>query len=216
MLYVAGALWADPNLEEGERLLLENKPKEALPFLEKALNEDPTDEKTYLYLGIVHEQLQDTEKAIAVFRRGLDVATTVLDVLYFNIGNNYFRLGEYVTADEMYTQGIAKNADHSETYLNRANTRLMLENYRGALADYSMYLLLKPFNEQRGRVERMIEILSAIIQEEEQEKRQELERQRALMNEVLNSLRNASEDTRNLSAGAEEIEEAYDEVDIED
>ena len=44
---------------------------------------------------------------------------------------------------------------------------------------------------------------------------EELERQKALLNEVLDSLKNASEDTRNLSAGSEEIQEEYEEIDIE-
>jgi hypothetical protein len=55
-----------------------------------------------------------------------------------------------------------------------------------------------------------------MLDEAERLKQEELARQKALLNEVLNSLQNASEDTRNLSAGSEEIQEQYDEVDIED
>jgi hypothetical protein len=55
-----------------------------------------------------------------------------------------------------------------------------------------------------------------MLDEAERLKQEELARQKALLNEVLNSLQNASEDTRNLSAGSEDIQEQYDEVDIED
>ena len=44
----------------------------------------------------------------------------------------------------------------------------------------------------------------------------ELANQQALLNEVLNSLNNASEDTRNLAADSEDIEEEYEEIDISD
>ena len=42
----------------------------------------------------------------------------------------------------------------------------------------------------------------------------ELARQQALMNQVLDTLQNASEDTLNLSAGSEKIQEEYEDIDI--
>ena len=53
------------------------------------------------------------------------------------------------------------------------------------------------------------------MEEAERKQQEELARQKALLDEVLNSLKNASEDTRNLSAGSEEIQEDYEEVDID-
>ena len=54
------------------------------------------------------------------------------------------------------------------------------------------------------------------LEEAERKRLEELERQKALLNDVLDSLKNASEDTRNLSAGSEDIQEEYEEIDIED
>ena len=216
VLLAANSLSGDSFLKEGERLLLEDNPKGALPALQNALNADPSNERIYLYLGLVHEQLQEYDKAISVMRRGLTIATSTTHLLHYNIGNNYFRLGEYIVADQMYTKAIGAHPDQPEPYLNRANARLKTKNYRGSLADYSMYLMLKPYSGQRDQIERVIAILSETLEQEEQKKRDQLERQRALMSEVLNSLRNASQDTRNLSSGSEDIEEAYDEVDIDD
>ena len=51
------------SLQQGEQLFLDNKPREALPHLEKALYENPQNEKIYLYLGIVYEQIGDMEKS---------------------------------------------------------------------------------------------------------------------------------------------------------
>ena len=171
LLLAANSLSGDSFLKEGERLLLEDNPKEALPALQSALNADPSNERTYLYLGLVHEQLQEYDKAISVMRRGLTIATSTTHLLHYNIGNNYFRLGEYIVADQMYTKAIGANPDQPEPYLNRANARLKTKNYRGSLADYSMYLMLRPHNGQRDQIERVIRILSETLEQEEQKKR---------------------------------------------
>ena len=49
-----------------------------------------------------------------------------------------------------------------------------------------------------------------------EQERQEQERQTALLNAVLTSLDNAAQNTKNLSAGSEGIQEQYDELDIAD
>jgi tetratricopeptide (TPR) repeat protein len=204
-------------LEEGEKLLMENKPREALPFLEQALNADPSEEKIYVYLGIAYEQVSENEKAIGVMQRGLDIAKKHRHLLYFNIGNNFFSQGENLLAADMYTKAIGADSGFAEPYLNRANARLVLEEYRGALNDYTVYLRLKPATEQRFEIERMIELLKAYLDQLEREEQEKADQEKALMNEVLNLLKNASEDAQNLSAGSEGIvEEEIEEIDIED
>jgi tetratricopeptide (TPR) repeat protein len=203
--------------EEGQKLFLDSKPQEALPLLLEALNADPANEGIYLYLGIVYEQLGQTDKSISIMRRGLNVADELADSLYFNIGNNFFRQNENIMAEDMYTKAISKNSGFPEPYLNRANSRINLENYRGALTDYTIYLKLKPETSQRTSVERMIRLLSDLLEDQEREERERTARERSLMNEVLNSLKNASEDALNLSTGTENIlEEEEEEIDIED
>ena len=203
-------------LQDGEKLFLQNRPKEAQPLLEQALYENPDDERLYLYLGIVYQQLGNPDKAIQVMRRGLAVAKGVKDLLYFNIGNNLFGQKEYTMAEQMYTNALESNRTLAAAYLNRANARLDLQNYPAARDDYVEYLRLDPATPQREPIEKLIALLGGLLDEQARLKQEELARQQALLNEVLNSLQNASEDTRNLSAGSETIEEQYDEVDIED
>lgn len=207
-------LLALTSLQEGEQLFLQNKPEAALPFLEKALYESPQEEKIYLYLGIVYEQLQSTEKSIQIMRRGLNVATSYKDLLYFNLGNNHFRREEYTLSEQMYTNALEVNPSLDDAYLNRANARLELEKYPEARQDYIDYLRQAPDTPQRENIEKIIALLGGILEQREQQRLAELERQKALMNEVLNTLKNASEDTRNLSAGSEKIQEEYEEIDI--
>jgi tetratricopeptide (TPR) repeat protein len=203
-------------LQQGEKLFLENRAQEAQPLLEQALNEDPNNERLYLYLGIVYEQLGNLDKSIQVMRRGLPVARGVKDLLYFNLGNDLFRQKEYTLAEQMYSNALEVNAGLDDAYLNRANSRLQLESYADARTDYIEYLRLAPATPQREAIEKLIALLGGMLDEQARLKQEELARQKALLNEVLNSLQNASEDTRNLSAGSEDIQEQYDEVDIED
>jgi Tfp pilus assembly protein PilF len=203
-------------LQQGQKYFLENRPKEAQPLLEQALYEDPDDERLYLWLGIVYQQLGNPDKSIQVMRRGLAVAKGVKDLLYFNIGNELFGQKEYTMADQMYTNALEANRTLAAAYLNRANARLQLQNYAAARDDYVEYLRLDPATSQRESIEKLIALLGSALDEQARLKQEELTRQQALLNEVLNSLQNASEDTRNLSAGSENIEERYDEVDIED
>ena len=80
-------------LREGERLFMENNLREALPLLEEALSADPNNEKVYLYLGIIYEQMNQAEKSINVLQRGAELAGSLRHLLYYNIGNNLFRMG---------------------------------------------------------------------------------------------------------------------------
>jgi tetratricopeptide (TPR) repeat protein len=203
-------------LQEGEKLFLQNRPREAMPLLEQALYENPDNERLYLYLGIVYQQVASVDKSIQVMRRGLSVARGVKDLLYFNLGNNLFGQKEYTLAEQMYSNALEANRVMEDAYLNRANARLQLESYAGARTDYIEYLRLAPATPQREAIEKLIALLGGVLDEAERLKQEELARQKALLNEVLNSLQNASEDTRNLSAGSEDIQEQYEEVDIED
>ena len=216
-LLLALLLAASP-LEEGEKLLMDNKPREAEAAFNVALAQEPGNEKLYLYLGLVYEQLNYPERAIQVLRRGLTLAGPHRDLLYFNMGNNYFRQERYSLAEEMYSRAIdergAAEAGGAGAWLNRANSRLKLGNLPGAVGDYRQYLELEPASPQRPQIERLLALLQGHLAEEARLKEEDAQRQQALLDEVLNSLRNASDDTRNLSAGSEQIEEKYDEVDI--
>jgi tetratricopeptide (TPR) repeat protein len=136
--------------------------------------------------------------------------------MYFNLGNNLFRQKEYTLAEQMYSNALETNRTFEDAYLNRANARLELASYTAARDDYIEYLRLAPNNPQREPIERLIALLGGLLDEQQRLKEEELAKQKALLNEVLNSLKNASEDTRNLSAGSENIQEQYDEIDIQD
>ena len=245
LLIVTATVSASPLLKRGEELYMQNKPDEAAAVLEAALEQQPRNERIYLYLGIVYEQLGRHERAAETLRKGLEVAGSHRGLIYFNLGNNYLAAGSPDLADEMYTQAIRSDGSLAEAYLNRANLRVRTEQYSSAVDDYTVYLTLAPSTPQRDEIRRMISLLRDIMEQErvrieEQERRarqeaeqqrvaeerrlaeeqrrreEEEERRRALLDSVLESLGGSSGETRSLGGGAEDIDEYEDKFDIAD
>jgi len=196
---VTAGFGASTFFDNGEALFVQNKPQDARPLLESALNDDPANEKTYLYLGIIYQQLGDAQKAINVLNRGLGVAASWKDLFYYNIGNDLFSRKDYATAADMYSKAVAVNKDLPDAYLNRANARLQLKGWDGALADYTLYLQLRPQDPQRPSIEKIIGLLRQAQDDAQRAAQADADKQKALMDEILKSLNNAGDDTKNLS-----------------
>lgn len=210
-------------LEKAEKLFLDNQPQEAATLMETALETNPGNPDLYLYLSIIYQQLGNYERAIGVLESGLNRAGGKLGMFHYNIGNFYFIQGRSALAEASYTSALAADGNYASAYLNRANARMNMKAYAGALSDYTVYLSLEPATPQRENIERMIAALKGYLQDEEARRlaeearrREEEARQQALLDSVLSSLQNASEDTTNLSAESEDIETDTVETDIDD
>ncbi len=199
--------------EKGEALFVQDKPQDAQPLLESALNEDPSNEKIYLYLGIIYQQLGDQQKAIDILRRGLNVASSYKDLMYYNMGNDFYSRKEYTLAEQMYSSALTANGNLAAGYLNRANARLQLQSYDGALADYTLFIQLRPQDPQRPSIEKVMGMIRQLLSDQETARQEEIAKQQALMNDVLNSLNRAGDDTKNLSV--ESIKGQTDPVDVD-
>jgi len=210
------AFSASTFLEKGEELFTQNHPLEAEPLLESALNDDPSNEKIYLYLGIIYQQLGDLDKAIDILKRGLSVSTSYKDLMYYNIANDMFARKDYALAEQMYTEALGVNKNLAEAYLNRANARLELQSYDGAVDDYTIFLQLQPQDPQRPQIEQVISLLRQMKEAKLKQQEEEVARQKALMSDVMNSLNNAGEDTKNLSVESIKAKDEPVNVDIKD
>ena len=210
------AFSASDFLEKGEALFIQNQPREAEPLLESALSDDPSNEKIYLYLGIVYQQLGDLDKAIEVLKRGLTVSASYKDLMYYNIGNDMFARKDYALAEQMYSQALDANKSLAEAYLNRANARLQLQSYDGAVDDYTVFLQLQPQDPQRPKIEEVVRLLRQMKEAKQKAQDEEIARQKALMNDVMSSLNNAGDDTKNLSVESIKAKDDPVSVDIKD
>jgi tetratricopeptide (TPR) repeat protein len=201
------------NFSRGEELLMQNKPEEAVIYLESAVADDPARVNTYLYLGIVYEQLGRTDEAIAIYRRILPSAGNLSANVANNLGNVYFQRGNTDEAERYYTQAIGFNSAFSRAYLGRANTGIKAGKLQNAVSDYEQYLALEPLSSQRASIEQLLTLIRAEfaaaetrrLLAEEEERRLAEEKQK-LLDSVYASLSSAADQSQSISSGAEGVE----------
>jgi Tfp pilus assembly protein PilF len=201
------------NFSKGEELLMQNKPAEAMVFLENAISDDSANVTAWLYLGIVYEQLGRGDEAIASYRRILPMAGNMSANVANNIGNVYFQKGNAEMAEQFYTQAIGFSSVYSRAYLGRANARIKAGNLRNAVDDYEQYLVLEPRSAQRPRIEQLVALIRSEFAAEERKKimaeeeaRILAEERQKLLDSVSASLQSAADFSKGISSGAESVE----------
>lgn len=202
---------------------MQNKLEQALPLLESALQEEQGNPRIYLYLGAIYHKLGLNKKALDIYKKGLDSTDGYDATFFYNIGNVYVSMGAADTAELMYTEALDIKTTYSSPYLNRANMRVKLGKYQEAIDDYTMYLRLEPDTPQRSNIEKMISLLSQKLieeqkrkEEEERQRKEEEARQKALLDSVLKSLDSAAEETQDIDAGTENVQDYSEELELAD
>ena len=155
-------LQAESSFARGEELFLQNRPQEALRYLEAAVSEDPAHVQASLFLGITYLQLNRLDDAIAAYRRILPRGGIETARIAFNLGNVYFLQGDNLLARQYFTHAIEANPMFASAYLNRANSFVRTGDLADAIRDYRLYLSLSPNSPQREQILRLI----SFIQEE--------------------------------------------------
>jgi len=202
---------------------MNNSPEEAVPMLRAAIEQEPKRTELFFYLGVAYEQLGEYRQAVETYQKGLQNTGKKKADFHHNIGTNYLRMGELESAVEHFTRALQANGNYAPAYLNRANTRVKLEKYEQAVADYEVYLSLKPNSEQKRNIEQMIallqekqELAEARRRAEEERKKEQERKRKELLDQVLGSLEKSEEETKNLSAGTGEVKEYEEDFDIVD
>ena len=171
---------------KGETLFSENKPEEAVLFLEEEIQNQTASADAYNYLGLAYFQLGDYEKSVAAFAKGLGVSGTNKKLLAYNQGNSYFAMKKYLDASKSYSLALSADSSYSDALLNRANAYTMEKLYDKAIDDYKKFLILKPEDKQKDSIIALIDALSKeIIRLEEEEKLQQAEAERIALEEAL-------------------------------
>ena len=212
-LLISAVCFGQDNYARGEDLFMQNKPAEAIVFLENSIAENSGDVMAFLYLGIAYEQTGRIDEAIAVYRRVLGNAGDLTAHVANNLGNAYFKKGAAEEAEVMYTQALAADRVYAPAYLGRANARVKKGSPLDAVSDYEQYLLLEPRAPQRANIERLVAFIKAESVEAERRRlvaeeaaRAEAERRQRLLDEVSASLQSAAGASQGLSSGAEDVE----------
>ena len=203
---------ARPDFARGEELFMQNKPGEALPFLEKAFVADQNHLEGALYLAMCYEQLEKFDEAITIYRKILPSGGNKEALIACNLGNLYFKKGSNSFAEQYYTQAIRSDPAYASAWLNRGNVRVKTGSLRDALPDYEHYLRLEPGSPQRSRIEKLISLIQEEFAAEEIRKlmveeaaRAEAERRQRLIDEVSASLQAQADEAEGIAAGAEDL-----------
>ena len=166
------SLFASDAYETGYNLFTTNKPAEAIPYLETALNDLAVSPSVYVYLGIAYYQTGKYPESLDIFKRGLSASGTNKRIIAFNAGNSAYAMRDYATAEEMFSLASVADPAFAAPVLNRANARLSQDKLQGALEDDQRYLVLDPYSSQRAEVEAIIRALQGemVYREEEKER----------------------------------------------
>ena len=222
LLILAIPAGAQSSFASGEELFMQNKPEEALKFLESAVSEDPAHVQAFLYLGIVYLQLNRADDAIATYIKILPKGGDETARIAFNLGNAYFVKGDHALARQYYTQAITEDPSYASAYLNRANALVKSGELADAVKDYERYLALDPATQKREQVEKLIAFINEEFAAAERRRlmaeaaaRAEVDRRKRLLEEVTESLQAAAEDSKGLSAGYEDVQDYANEFELE-
>jgi predicted Zn-dependent protease len=86
-------LGAEDFLARGEKLLNENKPDQALVFLQAGLETGAADQKLYHYLALSYQSLGQNQAALDALEKGLALPGDLTYLLSYNQGNVLFQEG---------------------------------------------------------------------------------------------------------------------------
>ncbi len=193
----AGISASDSGLSKGETLFKENNAADAVQVLEYEILQGQISENTYNFLGLGYLQLEQYEKSIDAFRRGLSKQPDNRKLLSYNMGNTYYAMKEYDNAIEMYSQSMQADPFFYEAILNRANALLMADRLLSAKEDYILYLQKCPEDSQRERIEALIKALEEELARREEEARLLAEQNKAMWEEYDGSLSDKTNDLYN-------------------
>ena len=155
---------------EGEKFFKENKPEQAIPFFEQALLMENVSPNVYNFLGLSYYQIGKYQQSLDVFLNGTTKDGTNKRILYYNAGNTAFAMGNFSLADQYFSFSYAADNNFSSALLNRANTKMKLDQLQNASDDYTQYLIIEPNSPQRPEIERMIALIAGELQLREQER----------------------------------------------
>jgi len=109
----------------------------------KHLKDEPEDEIAYYFLGKVHSILQEREKAIAAYRRALEIKP------YFStvsraLGLQLELMEQNIEAIDTYQQALVFGSDDNYFRQKLANLYLVEEQYPKALEQFKQLLVAEP------------------------------------------------------------------------
>jgi len=137
---------------EAEKLHQQNKVKDAMEKLLKAVKLDNENPQAWCLLAGAYNELS-LEEAVGCYERTIDLNPKYY-LAYRGLGNYYLKKKDYSLAESIYTKAIDINPYRfGPIYKNRAVARLQLNNSSGAKEDLLKYLEQTPNAADRRNIE---------------------------------------------------------------
>lgn len=181
-------------LSRGESLFKENNAKDAVQVLEYEILNGQISDNTYNFLGLGYYQLEEYEKSLDAFKRGLKAQPENAKILSYNMGNTYYAMKNYSAAAESYSDSLKADPLFYEALLNRANALLMAGQLLSAKEEYIDFVTKCPDDPQRERIELLIKALEEEIARREEEARLLAEQNKAKWEEYDGSIDEKTKD----------------------
>lgn len=156
--------------EKAMELFQLNKPKEAIPFFEKAFEDENVNPEIYNHLSICYYQIGDYTRSLACATKGLTQKDTNHKILAFNAGNSAWALGNYARAESCYSIAIKEDETFAPAFLNKANSQLKQDKLQEAKETYTKYLEIDKENPQKEEIVRLLALLDEEIIRRQNEK----------------------------------------------
>ncbi len=157
--------------DEGIKLFEQNKPAEAIAFLEADIASGKSSPIEYNYLGLAYFQIGNYAKSVEAFKKGTAAPGTDKKMIYFNMGNSFFAMGNFQEALDSYAMASVADPSYAAPVLNKANTEIKTDKLTDAVADYKRYLLLMPDSPQRPQIEQIIAMIETELSSREERER---------------------------------------------
>jgi tetratricopeptide (TPR) repeat protein len=128
---------------QGVRLIDNGKDREAIRFLDAALQLKPDYAIAYYKRGNAYRNVDLSSKALSDYAQAIKFDPS-MTLAYLNRGTAYKYLGQPQRALEDFTLGIQSNPQVAAVWIERAVTYHLLEQYTQAVADYTQAIRLTP------------------------------------------------------------------------
>jgi tetratricopeptide (TPR) repeat protein len=131
---------------EGTGVILQsrNEFKKALTYLDLAVKLNPDKGRTYFNRAVVLDQLNQKEQAIKDYETALRLSPEMTFEILKNRSVLYIETGNYNKAIRDLNELVRIDGKDYTNFYNRAFCKVMLKDYRGAVIDYKIVLLLNP------------------------------------------------------------------------
>ncbi|GET31697.1 hypothetical protein PbJCM13498_05600 [Prolixibacter bellariivorans] len=111
----------------------------AIPFFEKAHQENPENENVIYDLAFSYDKVGESYKCIQFYNKYLDL-DPFSEFVWYNLGIAYNRVNDFDRAVEAYDFALALDDNYASALFNKANSLANAEKLDEAIATYEEYL----------------------------------------------------------------------------